>query len=258
MNIFFKHLIEQKVKAFTLLEVLASLSIVTLVILGPLSSSVNSASFARQTKDVMTSTYLAEEALELLHYQYDSLYLACANDRDACSSLFVPTLDGETSGGKAWRLFKKRLQNSNLLDGTVSCFDVNGCSYDFLDMRNATNITDPKKYSPTGNYCPKLSLVRSAVIGTVDGIRNYYVCSGITMADYSSLVDTPLSIKKTAYSRKVFVESKVTFNEGVTSTAPANLELYHDDLLITATVSFRRANGVVRNIKVVDFLHARS
>lgn len=253
MNTFLKHLKQQQVRAFTLLEVLASLSIVTLVILGPLTSSVNSSSFARQTKDVMTSTYLAEEALELLHYQYDTLYLACANNVEACLGQI---LSEETPGGAAWRLFKTRLQSSSLLDGTVSCFDTDGCSYDFLDMRSAASITNPKKYLPTGDYCPKLALVTSAVIGTVDGIRNYYVCSGI-IADPSSLIDTPLTIKKTTYSRKIQLQSIKTFEEG-SGTGLAHLEWYNDDLVITATVSFRRSNGVMRNIKVVDFLHARS
>ena len=251
MNTFLKHLKQQQVRAFTLLEVLASLSIVTLVILGPLTSSVNSASFARQTKDVMTSTYLAEEALELLHYQYDTLYLACANNVEACLGQILPE---ETPGGAAWRLFKTRLVD--ISSGSVSCFDVNGCSYDFLDMRSAASITNPKKYSPTGEYCPKLALVTSAVIGTVDGIRNYYVCSGI-IADSSSLIDTPLTIKKTAYSRKIQLQSIKTFEEGG-GTGLAHLEWYNDDIVITTTVSFRRANGVMRNIKVIDFLHALS
>ena len=233
---FLKKLKKNNVEAFTLLEVLASLAIVTLVILGPISSAVNSASFARQTKDVMTSTYLAEEALEMLHYQYDSLYLQCANNQGAC---LVSSLAGETPGEKSWRLFKERLAYNT--SPYVSCFTANGCSYDFIDLLSSTSVDPIAKYSPAGDECRKLARV-SATVG--EQVINKYVCSGIPSHNAGPSVTT-------AYSRSVTVESKQAF---FSDNSPS----YNDDLLITAKISFRRSNGILRTIQVVDFLHARS
>lgn len=256
MKLFPAHIHRSSVRAFTLLEVLASFSIVTLVILGPLTFSINSASYSRQSKDVIVSEYLAQEALELLHHQYDTLYIACANIVDACDGS-VPTNSGENSGAKAWRLFKERLHDTT--GGSTSCFDAQGCAFDFLDMSLATTITPPKKYSPVDTDCPRLSVVNAAVLPFDPTIRNYYVCSGIDQADEGGrLKDNHYSVKKSAYSRVINVTSVPTFTEALPPSAPANLGLYQDDLIITASVSFRRSNGVLRTIKVTDFFHPRS
>lgn len=255
MNLFFKNITRKQVKAFTLLEVIAAFAIVTLVILGPLTNAVNSSSFALQTKDVMVSTYLAEEAIELLHYQHDTLYLACINNKDACDGQVGLT---ETPGGAAWRIFKNRLNDS--ISPSVSCFDPNtkGCSYDFLDMLQATSTTPPKKYNPTtSTQCSGLSTVKSNVTGIESIARSYYVCKGDEKKIEVGLQETILAFKASTYSRSVFIESKKTFDEGGGS-GYSHPEWYNDDLIITATVSFRRSNGVMRSIKVIDFLHARS
>lgn len=242
----------KKIRAFTLLEVLASFSIVTLVILGPLTFSINSASFSGQSKDLMVSVYLAQEAIELLHYQYDTLYIACANDMDACNSLVETTLPGESSGDKAWRLFKTRL--ANVTPPNVSCFSSSGCTYDFLEMLNATSTTPPKRYSPIASTCQNLSLVYASSTNQ----RNYYVCSSLTVGS-PSLKDSPYKIKNTSYSRKVVLVSKSTFDEGSLDIPnDPNSAHYQDDVVITSSVSFRRFNGVTRTVKVTDFMHARS
>lgn len=230
-----------RIKAFTLLEVLASLSIVTLVIMGPLTSTISSSSYAGQSKDVMVATYLAQEAIELLHSQRSSLYIQCIKIKEACDST-VPTLERgiggeETPGEKAWRLFKTRLAGS----GAVSCFD--GCSFDFFDMAS-TSKAIPTLYLPTSEECQYLALVSSAVI---DSVRNYYVCSGVT-----AHTEDGYSVVKKSYSRKITVESRDTFEND------PDEEHYYDDLLVTATVTFRRVNGTIRTIIVTDFLRAHS
>lgn len=243
----FKNKKNTKIKAFTLLEVLASFSIVTMVILGPLTSAINSASYARQTKDIITATYLAEEAIELLHHHRDSIYLQCINIVGACNNT-VPDIGSETYSEKAWRIFK-----SQLVYGSVSCY-LNGCSYDFLDMINVSTNT-PIIYSPISNECSYLSLVSSTVLGIDTHVRNYYVCSGINT---SRLKDNFFSIKKTSYTRKITIQSVPTFE---TTPLPVpntpNLGLYYDDLVVTSEVSYIKSNGVVRVIKVIDFLHSK-
>jgi hypothetical protein len=255
MKSFLSLFLHKQVQAFTLLEVLTSLSIVTLVIMGPLTFSVNSAAFSKQSKDVLTSMYLAQESLELLHFQYDTLYIACSRTKDACDD-GIPLLPGESLGGKAWRLFKTRLADTS--SGSASCFSAGGCAFDFLDMTEVISVTPPKKYDPAGTMCPKLSIVESVVNGYDTTVRNYYVCSSIDQSDTLRLKDNHFNVKKTAYGRVVKVESVPTFTETNAPTPPANLGLYQDDLIITSTVSFRKSNGVMRDIKVVDFFHPRS
>lgn len=232
------------IKAFTLLEVLASFSIVTLVILGPLISSVNSSAYAGQTKDAMIATYLAQEAVELLHFQNESLYIQCIKVKEACDAT-VPTLSRgsglETPSEKAWRLFKERLAGDG---GPVTCFT--GCSYDFLDM-STTSKTTPTLYLPTSDECAYLAEVSVAVLDIVPYVRNYYVCSGVTEHTQDGY-----NVRVTSYSRKIVVQSLDTF-EGADP-----LPHYYDDLLITSTVTFRRSNGTIRTITVTDFLRAHS
>lgn len=240
-----------RIKAFTLLEVLASFSIVTLVILGPLTFSINSASYSRQSKDVLVAGYLAQEALELLHHQYDTLYIACANVVDACDAT-EPTLPGESPSDKAWRLFKTRL------DSSATCFTETGCSFDFLDMTNATIASPvPSKYPTIGTQCPNLSVVSANVLGFDTNIRKYFVCSSIDQADIGGrLKDNHYTVVKTQYSRSISATSIPTFE--INAPTAANLDLYQDDLIITASVSFRKSNGIIRTIEVKDFFHSRS
>lgn len=250
MNLFFLQKKTTKVRAFTLLEVLASLSIVTMIILGPLTFSINSSSVARQTKDIMISMYLSQEAFELLHFQYDSLYIACIHDQNPCSS--NPTSPGELPGEKAWRLFKERLNYD------VSCFDSDGCSYDFLDMLNPESSDSFARYSPTSNSCSNISTVYSKKNILDTKIRNYYVCSGIDKNSPRLVHDSIQDVKKTNYTRKIFVVSTPTIDEGTPPIAPTNLELSQDDLEFTVTVSFKRSNGVIRTMKYIDVLHSRT
>ena len=251
----------KNVRAFTLLEVMASLVIVTMVILGPLTSAINASSYARQTKDVMISTYLAEEAIELLHFQLDSLYLECVSGVLSCDpagDVSAPEVTDKKASEKAWWLFKKRMS----IPGS-SCFDSDGRSYDFLSMSTTTGNT-ASTYATSSSVCSGTSLISSAVTGVEDGggLRNYYTCGTITDINDLRLMNggslSVLSIKKSAYSRKVKITSLPSGFETVSPTGPVNLEWFYDDLIVTAEVSFRRSNGVMRTIQVSDFLHIRS
>lgn len=215
----------QVAKAFTLVETLVAILIITTVILGPLTVAMNASSYARQTKDVMTATYLAQEAIELLHHLQESIYLKCVGDNSnsntVCSST-DPDGNGiyEMPSEVAWRVFK------GYLSASPSCFDSVGCSYDFIDMTSNENIA-PTKYISTASPCSGLSLTSN----------NLYVCAGA-----HGTVGVP-----TFFTRKVQVESIQTFS--------GNDANYNDDLRVTSTVTFRKSNGYTRSIKLVDFLH---
>jgi len=226
MILFLKKQNKKHLKAFTLVETLVSIWIITMVILGPLTIAMEASSYARQTKNTMVATYLAQEALELLHHQQDSVFLRCIGGSGSACPFFV----GETGSEAAWRIFNARLSTN--AQGT-SCYDTdypNGCAYDFIDMTTNEDFS-PIKYSFSGNSCPFLSI----------SSQGLYVCSGVSSHG---------GITATAFSRSVTIKSIQTFT-GVDA-------IYNNDLRVTVTVSFKRVNGYTRQIKVVDFLHARA
>jgi type II secretory pathway pseudopilin PulG len=242
MKLFITKKIIQSIQGFTLLETLTSVAIISAVVIGPLSVAVNSSSYARQTKDVMSSVYLAEETLELLHHQQDSLYIACLKGVDPCG-VGVPTGD-ETPSETAWRLFKTRLGG-----GPDSCFAPSECSFDLQDMLYSTS-SPLTKYATTTPECPGLVIMSATM--TVDGnildmLRKYYVCSGISSHQVGAVV-----YSNPGYVRTTQIESIPTFE------SVAVPYYYHDDLRVTTTINFRSANGRLRQVKVIDFLHARS
>jgi type II secretory pathway pseudopilin PulG len=224
--LFFSHKLQKtQIRAFTLVETLVSIMIITSVILGPLTIAMGASAYARQTKDTMTALYLAQEAIELLRHQQDSVFLRCIGGTGS-SCPFQP---GETSSEAAWRIFHDRLAGNSY---GPSCFDTDtpaGCAYDFKDMTTNEDFS-PTKYPFAGNSCATLSI-------SPEGL---YVCTGVHGAGYLN----------SSFARSVSITSTNTFNGTDAS--------YNNDLRITVSISFKRANGYSRTIKVVDFLHARA
>jgi type II secretory pathway pseudopilin PulG len=222
----FRHL---RIKGFTIIETLVATFIITMVILGPLTVATNASSYAQRTKDTMIATYLAQEALELLRHQQDSIFIRCTS---SASTACTPIQSGgvyELPKQAAWRIFRERLDVNT---GGPSCFASVGCAYDVIDM--TTNEDGYQtKYLPTGTECSKLALTPSKL----------YVCSGVS----SHIGGTSIN---TFFSRKVTITAVDTFTETGTK--------YNDDFRVTATVTITRPNGLIRQVKVVDFLHARS
>jgi prepilin-type N-terminal cleavage/methylation domain-containing protein len=229
-NFFFKKSIRDlvsSVRGFTLIETLVSVFIITVVVLGPLTVAVNASSYAKQTKDTMIATYLAQEAIELLRHQQDSVYVRCLQES---TDNYCELRDDESPKEAAWRIFRDRLGYSS---SGASCYLVDnpqGCAYDFIDMSTNQDLA-PAKYSSVGNDCSSLSVTPGGV----------YVCTGVNGSPGDTL---------TSFNRSVSVVSLPTF------TGPD--QDYNDDLRVTVTITFIRSNGYTRHIKVVDFLHARS
>lgn len=231
---FIKHIkinksLHRPIKAFTLIETLTSIMIITTVILGPLTVANNASTYARATKDTMTGIYLAQEALELLHHQQDSLYLRCISQAsDAC------TPDSfETPSEAAWRYFRIRLGDNTRGPSCYTATNPAGCAYDFIDMTDNED-TFPIKYSGTDERCLTLSV----------SAENLYVCGGAH--------GTGPGFTQTPYARSVNVVSIPTF---IASDQDAERQ---DDLRVTAKVSFRHVNGYTKQVKVIEFFHARS
>jgi type II secretory pathway pseudopilin PulG len=226
MRIHFKKSLHE---GFTLIETLVSTFVITMVILGPLTVASNASSYSRITKDTLTATYLAQEAIELLRHQQDSIYIRCVQE----TGTFCSLNSGESYSQGAWRIFRDRLNNTSGL----SCFSNEnplGCSYDFVDMTSNEDVT-PTKYRSDLPSCYLLSIEKAT---------NLYVCTGArgTGAGYT----------QTSFSRSVSITSVPTFGTG---TSEQN---YNDDLRVIVTVTFAQPNGFRRQIQVVDFIHARS
>lgn len=216
MKFLFKLQLRKTVRAFTLVETLVSIMIITTAILGPLTVATGASSYAKQTKDTMTAMYLAQEALELIHHQQDSVFLKCLEGNSSCT-----LSDGETVNMAAWRIFKDRLA------GTPSCYG-SGCSFDFIDMtKNENNY--PEKYSANGPSCSVLSL----------NLQGVYVCDGVHGSSSKSDIYSP------NFSRSVVV-----------TALDATDSNYNNDLRANVKISFKGLNGYNKSIEVTDFFHA--
>lgn len=213
-------------KGFTLVETLVATFVITVVIVGPLTVASNASMYAKLTKDTMIATYLAQESIELLRHQQDSVYIRCVDQ----SSSECVAISGETPGEAAWRIFKERLGGNAQGSSCFTSSNPSGCSYDYVDMTTNESI-NPTKYVSTNAQCNTLSY---------DPASSVYVCTGVRGS----------GLKQTTFSRLVKIESVPTW-----SGADAS---YNDDLRATVIVNFRRPNGFMYQIKVVDFLHARA
>lgn len=202
--------------------------IITMVILGPLTVASNASTYSRITKDTLIATYLAQEAIELLRHQQDSVYLRCVQGvTSSCT-----TTGGEVPEEAAWRLFKARLGTNAQGSSCYKNENASGCSYDFIDMTSNLD-NSPTKYVSTSSSCNTLS---------VEASTKLYVCTGARGSGSGFSISN--------FQRSVSIESIETFAESGTD--------YSDDLRVTVTITFKRPNGYTHTIKIVDFLHARA
>ena len=202
--------------------------IITLVILGPLTVASNASSYARLTKDTLIATYLAQESIELLRHQQDSVYIRCIQATTASCA----TINSETPQEAAWRIFKARLGSN--AQGS-SCYETDnayGCSYDFIDMTSNEDYS-PTKYVSNQSSCNSLSLQTTTKL---------YMCSGAHGTGGGYTV--------TGFTRSVLITSIPTISGGDAA--------YNDDLRVTVIITFKMSNGYTHQVKVVDFLHARA
>lgn len=214
------------IQAFTLVETLVSVFIVTIVIIGPLILASNASMYAKLTKDTMIATYLAQESIELLRHQQDSLYIRCAVQNIAQCS---PT-EGERPNEAAWRILYGRLTSN--AQGP-SCFvseNPSGCSFDFIDM-TANEDVNPTKYMSSSSDCNMLSY---------DKVAHVYVCTGVR----------GFGLQTTSFSRTIKITPIRTWS--------GTDQGYNDDWRVVVTVTFKRFNGYTHEVKLVDFLHARA
>ncbi len=233
-------------KGFTLLETLASIGILALVIIGPLAVIVNSSSYARKTKDTIVATHLAEEAMELIQNQYDSLYVFCQEESNTC--LHTDVYPNETAAQATWRIFKERFTATS---SQPSCYIVDnpsGCAFDFLNMKGDIT-TVPERYVATASECSSIGEFVSPVTqGGVPVDRHMYLCKGVPAHIPPSAVASAKNFR-----RSITVEKLPAAFE---STLPED-EQYYDDLRVTTRVSYQTLNGASSTVAITRFMHAR-
>lgn len=241
-----KFLHQKRIQAFTLLETLVSIAILSFVIIGPLAVIMNSSVYARKTKDTMIATYLAEESTELLQNQYDSLYVFCQGDPGSC--LLPDSYPNESPSQATWRIFKERLSATSSQPSCYLADNSAGCSFDFLNMIGDIT-TVPERYVATDTSCSSLQDVSSMV--TQDGsqvAKHMYVCKGVP-----AHIPPGASFGLKEYHRSITVERiPATFE----SSLPPEQQ-YYDDLRIVTRVTFKSIYGATSSVSVTRFMHAR-
>lgn len=252
-NMKYKNIKNKNIRAFTLIETMVGILIITTAIIGPLSVAFNSAVYAKYTKDKITAIYLAQEAVDILRFERDSLLIDC-NDvsNSTCPLQDLGLGDGtfESTSNAAWRRFKTRLgMDFNLLTplSPPSCFVDSsnvgdGCSFDFYGFtQNVAN--DPIKYSPLSPNCDYL--YRDEGVSAVTG--GAYLCKASSLSFNGS--------HKTKFQRVVKLKSIRTIEGGAASLY---LERYNDDVAVSSVVSYAKSHGFqAKPVEVVDFLHSK-
>lgn len=228
-------------RAFTLIETMVGIMIITTAIIGPLSVAVGAASYAKDTKDKVTAIYLAQEAVDLLRFERDSLVIKCNQEDGGCVFNDLYSEYGiesfETTSNSAWRMFKERLSTA------PSCFVTDnggepGCAFDFNGLTKNTSSA-PVKYSPNVG-CDYLYRDDTGVVA-----NSAYLCR-----ESDPLFEDK---HKTKFKRVIKLKSVSSNPNG-----NAYFEKYNDDVLINVTVTYDRKHGFpAKPIIVTDFLHAK-
>lgn len=237
--------VNKNVKAFTLIETMVGIVIIITAIMGPLSAAISSASYAKDTKDKITAIYLAQEAIDILRFERDSILIKCSQNDINCILQDLGLGDGsfETISNASWRMFKQNLdRNPSSCFVNVTFFtpnaNTNGCSFDFYGFTQ--NPILPTKYSSTDTSCNYL--YRDSTGGSTGGA---YLCR----ASNSLFSDS----NKTKFSRVIKLNS-------ISSIGASNtyLQKYNDDIRISVTVSYAKSSGfTAKTIEVIDFLHTK-
>lgn len=149
-------------RAFTLIEALIAISIITLVAVGPLSAAAGSYAAALDANNRFTAAYLAQEGLEYVRMLRSSSYVADenANAPDLSQTAF-------------WNDFVNN-DNTEGVTANYSVYDCQGNPYDGI-----TRTEDSHKGGDGSKACAldtSLGLGVDAVGGSTKALR---VCSGV-------------------------------------------------------------------------------
>jgi Tfp pilus assembly protein PilV len=251
MKKLFLHKKIQPRKAFTLIETLLATMVISMVILGPLTVSITSSAYAKDTKKVITANYLAHEGLEIVRFKRDSVFVECQSGQATCVPISFNASAMENTQQASWRIFKERMRTVVNASGVQpSCFvddNPEGCSFDAY-AATQTGSGAVNRYVGGDDRCSSLynddrldqpAGYSSVGVGVTDRV---YVCkeNGVPY-DYSD----------SGYARVIKMTS-VTLPYG-----DDYQNMYEDDVRVESAVTYTRAHGILRTVRAVGYLHAR-
>jgi Tfp pilus assembly protein PilV len=242
---------QKSIQAFTLIETLIALTVITITIMGPLSVAITTSSYSKNTKDVITANYLAHEGVELVRLKRDSVYLECENDTATCPPISFAAANMENLSQTAWRTFKERMRDSvNPTYGLqLSCFtddNPDGCSFDVLGMVQTGSQTG-QRLSSLDTGCSSLfvdnrldqTTYNPSGVGVTDRV---YLCANTGLA---------LGYADSGFRRVIKLTSVSP------QYASSFQRTYEDDVRVESTVTYTRGLGVQSITRAIDYLHAR-
>jgi prepilin-type N-terminal cleavage/methylation domain-containing protein len=249
----FYSLQHHKNNGFTLIETLVSVAIITLAILGPLTVAITSASYAKNSKDVIVATYLAHEGIELVRYERDAIYVECQSSVTTCATNVFGAGGIELPEQAAWRIFKERMGSavSSVAGLQPSCFSSDnaaGCAFDVYDMISA--VADvPSRFTGSDDRCATLY-----TDNRIDQLPTPSPVNGVGVTDHIYLCGEKgmtYGYDVSGYKRVVKLTSLYL------DIADQYQKDYEDDVRVESTVTYTRNMGLTRTIKAIDYLHAR-
>lgn len=236
---------KKTLRGFTLIEALAGIFILTIVIAGPMTIAGKAAQDIRSSKQRYVAVALAQEAIELLRFKRDTLFLECsdASSGNCPLSTFTGT-SGQVTEFKneaAWRIFKQQFGSAGV--GT-KCFTVNGCTYDAYSLSLNPLFAPADLYDAIDTSCDTLYQDKSM------SLKQTFNSSS---ADYMYLCKShkPAGATDVKIQRVVKMVSTSTFSAGTYDS------LYNDEVKVDVTVQYK-FNGFDKTILVTDYIRPRS
>lgn len=236
-------------QAFTLVETLVSITILTIAISGPLSVALFASSHAKDTKNKMIATWLAEENIEILRNKRDTVFIQCIHGAYRCIPENLVSGGGEKQNTReaAWKFFKFRniySDGSGLFSTDGNCYL--GCAVDAYGVF----------FSLDYGYCDVLTTntlfqkdMQNGIGGTHQIAKDgMYVCN--RYANRTASVgggDTDSD-----FARYLTVESLSPISNNAYDTT------YKDTFRVRSYVNYKTPAGEVKTVMVEDFLNPRT
>ncbi len=240
-----KSLSHQPLCGFTLIEAMIGIFIISVSIGGPMVIAGRAAQEIRYSRELFTATFLGQEAIELVRFRRDSVFMECSDPSSAmclaASSTILSTGVQETPNETAWKVFKNQFGGTS----NTYCFSVNGCVFDMygiLKNPNA-NAIPVDLYDASTSNCSSLNQDRSVQINNITSTSStdfMYLCNDHTT---TKAINTQI--------RRVV---KLT---SMGSVCPSYECSYRDDVRVDVTI-FYNYRGTQKSIVVTDFIKPRS
>lgn len=128
MNTLYRHIKIRSARGFTLIETLVAITILLVVIIGPMTIANRGMQTAFFAGDQTTAIYLAQEAIE---------YIQMLRDNSALTNYQDYVGDGSDGDGNTWSWYQAL--NSNCKDSDGCDINFSGASVSYRDCTTSTN-----------------------------------------------------------------------------------------------------------------------